>query len=73
MRQSGYSECAEDFCRGQCNDQADATQNGNGGKVVVWADGATQIRPAIFLHKAARMRECGWVETSGKGTLVFNG
>jgi filamentous hemagglutinin family protein len=52
---------------------ADATQNGNGGKVVVWADGLTQFNGTISAQGGAQSGNGGWVETSGKQTLGFAG
>jgi filamentous hemagglutinin family protein len=53
--------------------KADATQNGNGGKVVVWADKVTQFNGNIFARGGAQSGNGGWVETSGKQTLGFAG
>ena len=53
--------------------KADATQNGNGGKVVVWADGTTQFNGNISAQGGTQSGNGGWVETSGKQTLSFAG
>lgn len=53
--------------------RADATQNGNGGKVVVWSDKTTQFNGTISATGGAQGGNGGWVEVSGKQTLGFNG
>jgi len=52
--------------------RADAVQSGEGGKVVVWADGATKAYGTISARGGARGGEGGFVETSGKRTLDFH-
>lgn len=53
--------------------KADAVQNGNGGKVVVWADNTTQFGGYISARGGAQGGNGGWVETSGKQWLGFSG
>jgi filamentous hemagglutinin family protein len=53
--------------------KADASQTGNGGKVVVWADKVTQFNGYISAKGGAQSGNGGWVETSGKQTLGFAG
>jgi filamentous hemagglutinin family protein len=48
---------------------ADALRNGPGGKVVVWADGATQFDGRISARGIGAGQAGGQVETSGKLTL----
>jgi filamentous hemagglutinin family protein len=48
---------------------ADALRNGPGGKVVVWADGATQFDGRISARGLGAGQAGGQVETSGKLTL----
>ena len=45
--------------------RADAQDNGNGGKVVVWSDAATQVFGAISARGGAAGGNGGMVETSG--------
>ncbi|MYM66186.1 filamentous hemagglutinin N-terminal domain-containing protein [Pseudoduganella sp. FT55W] len=45
--------------------RADATDKGNGGKVVVWSDQATQVHGAISARGGAAGGNGGLVETSG--------
>ncbi|HYA21059.1 MAG TPA: filamentous hemagglutinin N-terminal domain-containing protein, partial [Burkholderiales bacterium] len=52
---------------------ADALQSGSGGKVVVWADEATKFYGAIFARGGATNGNGGFVETSGKGWLDYQG
>ncbi len=52
---------------------ADAVQSGDGGKVVVWADGATQFGGNISARGGAESGNGGWVEVSGKQLLGFDG
>lgn len=52
---------------------ADATEYGNGGKVVVWADDSTQFNGNISAKGGDRSGDGGWVETSGKKNLGFTG
>ncbi|MDB5827898.1 MAG: putative bpaA, partial [Variovorax sp.] len=51
---------------------ADATTQGNGGRVVVWADGTTRYNGDLSA-KGAGTGKGGDAEVSGKGTLAFNG
>ncbi|HEX5363508.1 MAG TPA: caspase family protein [Gallionella sp.] len=53
--------------------KADALVNGNGGKVVVWADGTTSYNGAITAKGGALGGNGGNVEVSGKGVLDFKG
>src|SRR5450631_4128593 len=53
--------------------KADATQNGNGGKVVVWSDNATQFNGNISAQGGALSGNGGWVEVSGKQRLGYAG
>ncbi len=52
---------------------ADALTNGNGGKVVVWSDGYTYFLGKIAAQGGAASGDGGFVETSGKGYLQFDG
>lgn len=58
----------------QANTQisANATQNGNGGEVVVWADGHTVVNSEVQAKGGALGGNGGRVETSGKETLAVN-
>lgn len=53
--------------------KADATGTGDGGKVVVWADDATHFGGSITAKGGVDGGNGGWVETSGKQTLGFDG
>ena len=52
---------------------ADAVQSGNGGKVVVWADNATQFDGNISARGGAISGNGGWVEVSGRQWLGYAG
>ncbi|MGE0153605.1 MAG: right-handed parallel beta-helix repeat-containing protein [Reyranellaceae bacterium] len=52
---------------------ASAIDNGNGGTVVVWADGTTMFAGAIDARGGAQGGNGGMVEVSGKQTLGFGG
>lgn len=52
---------------------ADAVTRGDGGTVVVWADGATDFQGIISARGGALGGNGGMVEVSGKGTLGFDG
>jgi filamentous hemagglutinin family protein len=50
---------------------ADATQNGDGGKIAVWADNQTQGFGLITARGGSQGGNGGFVEVSGKQTLQF--
>ncbi len=52
---------------------ADATQNGDGGKVIVWADGATLYQGHISARGGVAGGNGGFAEVSGKNWLGFAG
>jgi len=53
--------------------KADATQNGNGGKVIVWADDTTRAYGSISAQGGVLGGDGGFVETSGHRYLDING
>ncbi len=53
--------------------RADATENGDGGKVVVWADDATRFYGRILARGGEQAGDGGFVEVSGKRYLDFRG
>ncbi|MCX7190273.1 MAG: YDG domain-containing protein [Methylotenera sp.] len=53
--------------------RADATQNGNGGKVIVWADDTTRTYGSISAQGGVLGGDGGFVETSGHRYLDVNG
>ena len=53
--------------------QADATDNGNGGKVIVWANDTTRSYGNISARGGANGGNGGFVETSGHNYLDFQG
>jgi filamentous hemagglutinin family protein len=52
---------------------ADARQQGNGGKVIVWADDTTNFAGTITVRGGIQAGNGGLVETSGKGQLFVPG
>lgn len=52
---------------------ADAIENGNGGKVIVWADGFTEAYGLVTARGGAVAGNGGFAEISGKDNLVFRG
>jgi len=52
---------------------ANAVQNGDGGKVVIWADDTTRFYGTISARGGAQSGNGGFVEVSGKGSLVYKG
>ena len=52
---------------------ADAENNGQGGNVVVWADGITHFHGTISARGGEVSGDGGMVEVSGKDQLVFTG
>ena len=52
---------------------ADATESGNGGQVIVWADEVTGFYGNISARGGELSGDGGFVEVSGKDTLMFRG
>ena len=52
---------------------ADAITNGNGGKVIVWANDSTRFYGAISARGGAQGGDGGFAEISGKKNLGFDG
>ncbi|MBA3662230.1 MAG: autotransporter-associated beta strand repeat-containing protein, partial [Gammaproteobacteria bacterium] len=52
---------------------ADALTNGDGGKVIVWADGDTSYFGTILARGGIEQGHGGFIEVSGKNGLDFNG
>ncbi|HAA28329.1 MAG TPA: filamentous hemagglutinin, partial [Cyanobacteria bacterium UBA8553] len=52
---------------------ADAIAHGNGGKVIVFANDATQFYGNISAQGSADAQQGSFVEVSGKGTLTYDG
>ena len=52
---------------------ANAISTGNGGKVIVWADGATRFYGTISARGGEDAGNGGFVEVSGKENLAFDG
>ncbi|MDI9408711.1 MAG: filamentous hemagglutinin N-terminal domain-containing protein [Candidatus Pacebacteria bacterium] len=52
---------------------ADAAQNGDGGKVIIWSDNHTDFLGNISARGGSTSGDGGFVEVSGKKTLNFDG
>lgn len=52
---------------------ADATNNGNGGQVIVWSNELTRFYGSISARGGAQSGNGGLVEVSGKNLLIFEG
>ncbi|MBN4066473.1 filamentous hemagglutinin N-terminal domain-containing protein [Simkania negevensis] len=52
---------------------ADGYEIGDGGRVVIWADGSTYYRGQINARGGATFGDGGFAEVSGKGRLYFRG
>lgn len=53
--------------------EANATVNGNGGRVIVWSDDFTQMQGRIAARGGAAGGNGGFVEVSGKKSLLYSG
>ncbi|HRJ62249.1 MAG TPA: hypothetical protein PKZ99_13830, partial [Azospirillaceae bacterium] len=53
--------------------RADATEVGAGGKAVIWADGRSEFRGFISAEGAGLGHDGGFIEVSGKESLIFDG
>jgi filamentous hemagglutinin family protein len=53
--------------------KVDATDKGDGGKAIVWADDTTKAYGKIFARGGEQGGNGGFVEVSGKNTLGFSG
>ena len=56
----------------QASIKADASDNGNGGKVIVWSDDTTRGYGTISARGGANGGNGGFVEVSGKKSLAFD-
>ena len=61
------------YVSGDSTINADAAENGDGGKVIVWADGKTSYFGEISARGGANGGDGGFVEVSGKKSLTFAG
>jgi filamentous hemagglutinin family protein len=53
--------------------RADSVQRGDGGRIIVWADNTTQYEGSIWARGGERSGNGGFVEVSGRDTLIFRG
>src|SRR6185312_15644097 len=59
------------YVGGDASIRADATETGDGGKVIVWADNLTRADGRIFARGGSTGGDGGFVEVSGKKHLDF--
>ncbi|MEI6107163.1 MAG: filamentous hemagglutinin N-terminal domain-containing protein, partial [Opitutae bacterium] len=52
---------------------ADATTNGNGGKIIIWSDDITRFNGSIFARGGETSGNGGFAEVSGMGYLEYQG
>ena len=64
---------AATFVSSTASINADAIQTGNGGKVVVWADGGTSFFGNISVRGGSNSGNGGFAEVSGKNYLNYGG
>ncbi|MEG3992798.1 CHAT domain-containing protein [Microcoleus sp. SVA1B1] len=64
---------ARTFVSGDSTINADAVSNGNGGRVIVWADETTRFNGNITARGGLFSGNGGFVEVSGKQSLDFQG
>ena len=67
------SNAAETLAESGSTIRANATDNGHGGTVVLWADGATRFAGSVSARGGQHGGDGGNVEVSGKDTLQFRG
>lgn len=53
--------------------RVDATSRGNGGRAIIWADNTTRFSGTITARGGALGGDGGFVEVSGKNSLLFTG
>ena len=53
--------------------RSDSLLNGNGGRAIVWADGATEFYGTISARGGSQAGNGGFAEVSGKQNLLFRG
>lgn len=52
---------------------ADALENGDGGKIIVWSDATTQLFGALYARGGQQNGNGGFIETSSRGYLDYRG
>jgi len=72
-KQPDVQNAAATFVSSDAGIKANATLQGDGGKVIVWADGTTRYLGNISADGAGAGGSGGFVETSGKETLIATG
>ncbi len=52
---------------------ADCTETGKGGKIVLWSDGYTRLQGTVTARGGLESGDGGFIEISGKGNMTFDG
>ncbi|NET31668.1 MAG: CHAT domain-containing protein [Cyanothece sp. SIO1E1] len=71
--QGGVPNAAQTFVSQDTMIAADAVINGDGGRIIVWADDTTQFFGTITATGGSQSGHGGFAEVSGKENLVFAG
>ena len=72
-KDSGIANATTVTADGSVSVRADATGNGDGGKVVFWSDDTTRFDGSIAVRGGANGGNGGAAEVSGKQMLAYNG
>jgi filamentous hemagglutinin family protein len=63
----------ETYVASDASINADAVNSGNGGQVAIWSDNGTEFYGSVSARGGAQSGDGGFVEISGKDSLVFAG
>ena len=70
---SDIQNATQTFISAGSSIKADAIEQGDGGKVIVWADNTTWFYGDISTRGGEQLGDGGFVEVSGKETITFDG
>ncbi|MGQ4647306.1 CHAT domain-containing protein [Lyngbya aestuarii] len=71
--QGTVPNASQTFVSGDSVIKADAITDGDGGRVILWADDVTEFSGNISAHGGLNSGNGGFVEVSGKQDLIFRG
>lgn len=72
-RNAGVPNAEQTSVDAQATIKADATQQGDGGRVIVWSDGTTRMDGRISARGGAQGGDGGFAEVSGRQRLEYTG
>ena len=72
-RNPGVQNASRTYVGPDATIRVDATEQGDGGRAIVWADDATRFRGTISARGGANGGAGGFIEVSGKRSLDFDG